>query len=112
MKKKTLQLVFQHYTSLNTPHHEVEDGVDAGATSNLDTDESEEERREEEGHLIQNQRLEIALEDEEVEAASPSKRLKVRGEIQQRNRSEPRNAPTRNMSGVIGVGPMGGPDKN
>jgi len=63
----------QHYTSLNTPRHEVEEGV-GGATSNLDTDESEEERREESGeHLLQHQRLEIALEDEEVEASSPSK---------------------------------------
>ena len=70
---------FQHYTSLNTPRHEVEEGV-GGATSNLDTDESEEERREEGEHLLQHQRLEIALEDEEVEASSPSKRLKVRKE--------------------------------
>ena len=71
---------FQHYTSLNTPRHEVEEGV-GGATSNLDTDESEEERREEGGeHLLQHQRLEIALEDEEAEASSPSKRLRVRKE--------------------------------
>ena len=77
---KMTSVLFQHYTSLNTPRHEVEEGV-GGATSNLDTDESEEERREEGGeHLLQHQRLEIALEDEEVEASSPSKRLRVRKE--------------------------------
>ena len=58
----------------------MEEGV-GGASSNLDTDESEEERREEGGeHMLQHQRLEIALEDEEVEASSPSKRLRVRKE--------------------------------
>jgi hypothetical protein len=59
----------QHYSSINTPRHEVEE-VAGGATSNLDTDESEEEegverreeRREEEGELQQHQRLEMALE--------------------------------------------------